>query len=88
MLRSEAKDQIIREPQRYLQLDNQSQHRHSGKPSYICPICGSGTGKKGTGITSKDGIHFTCWAGCLLGWMLYQQRYYRYYRARGRANRL
>lgn len=46
MLRSEAKDQIIREPQRYLQLDNQSQHRHSGKPSYICPICGSGTGKK------------------------------------------
>ncbi len=64
MLRSEAKDQIIREPQRYLQLDNQSQHRHSGKPSYICPICGSGTGKKGTGITSKDGIHFTCWAGC------------------------
>ena len=64
MLRSEAKEQIIREPQRYLQLDNQSQHRHSGRPSYICPICGSGTGKKGTGITTKDGIHFTCWAGC------------------------
>ena len=28
---------------------------------YICPVCGSGSGPKGTGITSKDGnIHFTC----------------------------
>ena len=31
---------------------------------YICPICGSGTGKKGTGITTKDGKHYTCWKGC------------------------
>lgn len=30
---------------------------------YICPICGSGSGPNGTGITTKDGIHFTCWAG-------------------------
>lgn len=35
----------------------------SGK-GYICPICGSGSGKKGTGLTTKDGEHFTCWAGC------------------------
>lgn len=35
----------------------------SGK-GYICPICNSGSGKSGTGITTKDGIHFTCWAGC------------------------
>ena len=35
----------------------------SGK-GYICPVCKSGTGKKGTGITTKDGVHFTCWAGC------------------------
>lgn len=35
------------------------------KKGRICPVCGSGTGKKGTGITSKDGIHWTCWAnGC------------------------
>ena len=35
----------------------------SGK-GYICPICGSGGGDKGTGITlNKDNIHFTCWAG-------------------------
>lgn len=32
----------------------------SGK-GYICPLCGSGTGSKGTGMTTKDGIHFTCW---------------------------
>lgn len=31
---------------------------------YVCPICGSGTGKKGTGITTRDGIHFTCFKGC------------------------
>lgn len=41
----------------YLQLDK-------SKKGYICPICGSGTGKNGTGITTKDEIHFTCWAGC------------------------
>lgn len=34
----------------------------SGK-GYICPICGSGSGEHGTGITTKDGIHFTCWGG-------------------------
>lgn len=35
----------------------------SGK-GYVCPICGSGSGKNGTGISSKDGgQHFTCWAG-------------------------
>ncbi|NCD12084.1 MAG: DNA primase [Epsilonproteobacteria bacterium] len=35
----------------------------SGK-GYICPICNSGSGKNGTGLTTKDGQHFTCWAGC------------------------
>lgn len=30
---------------------------------YICPICRSGTGSKGTGITTKDDVHFTCFAG-------------------------
>ncbi len=34
----------------------------SGK-GYICPICNSGSGAKGTGITTTDNIHFTCWAG-------------------------
>ena len=40
------------------------QRDKSGK-GFICPICGSGNGKNGTGITSRDnGIHFTCWRGC------------------------
>ena len=39
------------------------QRDDSGK-GYVCPICGSGTGKHGTGITTKDGKHYTCWAGC------------------------
>lgn len=49
------KEEIHRNTQYYLQKDK------SGK-GYICPICNSGSGKKGTGITSKDNIHFTCWS--------------------------
>lgn len=64
MLRSEAKEQIISNPGRYLTPDKQSQHRHGRNISYVCPICGSGTGSNGTGITTRDGVHFTCWAGC------------------------
>ncbi len=29
---------------------------------FICPICNSGTGKNGTGIKTKDNIHFTCFS--------------------------
>ncbi len=54
MLRNEAKEYIIARSREHLRPDN------SGK-GYICPICGSGSGKNGTGITTKDGIHFTCW---------------------------
>lgn len=57
MNRAEAKNYINNNPQEHLTKDK------SGK-GYICPVCGSGTGKTGTGITTKDGIHFTCWAGC------------------------
>ena len=37
----------------------------SGK-GYICPICGSGSGEKGTGITENPQSRgrFTCWTGC------------------------
>lgn len=31
------------------------------RKGYVCPICGSGSGQDGTGITTKDGIHFLCW---------------------------
>lgn len=57
MDREQAKQYIQERAKDYLQQD------HSRK-GYICPICGSGSGKNGTGITTKDGIHFTCWAGC------------------------
>lgn len=51
----QAADYINANPSQFLQRD-----RHNG---FICPICDSGRGKNGTGITSKDGKHFTCWAG-------------------------
>ena len=57
MNKQEAKEYIIGHATEYLQRDK------SGK-GYVCPVCGSGTGKKGTGITTRDGVHYTCWAGC------------------------
>lgn len=57
MNREEARQYIIQRGKERLTPDR------SGK-GYICPICGSGSGKNGTGITTKDGVHFTCWAGC------------------------
>lgn len=30
--------------------------------TYICPLCGNGSGKDGDGITSKDGVHYKCFA--------------------------
>ena len=57
-----------RGPDHYLTRDR------SGK-GFICPICGSGSGKSGTGITSKR----QC-ALYLLGRMLHKRRCYRHHR--------
>ena len=57
MNREQVKNYIQENATRYFNPDK------SGK-GYICPICGSGSGDKGTGITTKDNIHFTCWVGC------------------------
>ena len=57
MNREQAKEEIRHRAKEWLSPDK------SGK-GYVCPICGSGSGKSGTGITTKDGVHFTCWAGC------------------------
>ena len=57
MTREEKKLYIIEHATENFQRDR------SGR-GYICPICGSGSGNKGTGITTRDGKHFTCWAGC------------------------
>ena len=56
--RKETEENIRNRATEYLKPDK------TGK-GYICPVCGSGSGPRGTGITSKDGnIHFTCWRGC------------------------
>lgn len=57
MNREEAKQYIQARAKDYLQPDR-------SKKGFICPVCGSGQGKNGTGITTKDGVHYTCWAGC------------------------
>lgn len=57
MNREEARQYIIERGRDYLTPDK------SGN-GFICPICGSGSGRNGTGITTKDGVHYTCWAGC------------------------
>mgnify|MGYP001036209177 CR=1 FL=1 len=57
MNKEEARQYIIQRGKEHLHLDKT-------RKGYVCPICGSGSGSKGTGITTKDGVHFTCWAGC------------------------
>lgn len=58
MDREQAKQYIRMRSKDYLTPDR------SGK-GWVCPVCGSGSGEDGTGITTKDGgIHFTCWVGC------------------------
>ena len=52
-----VKKAILDKTTSYLERDK------SGK-GFVCPICGSGKGKHGTGITTRDGIHYTCWRGC------------------------
>lgn len=58
MNRDRAKEYLKSHATDYLTPDK-------SRKGYVCPICGSGSGKKGTGITSKDGgEHFSCWTGC------------------------
>ena len=59
----EALDYIHEHPETVLTPDTTTSKRPTGRhKGYVCPLCGSGTGSNGTGITSKDGIHFTCWS--------------------------
>lgn len=56
LTRDEALQYIHEHPETYL--------RKARVDGYICPICGSGSGPNGTGITTKDGKRFSCWRGC------------------------
>lgn len=66
---------IKNNPQVYLQRDKK------GK-GWICPVCGSGTGIKGTGMTEGKGEYkglFTCW-NCgethdVIGWIKIRENY-------------
>lgn len=55
MKRTEAIDYIVNRPYDHLQKARRGN-------TYICPLCGSGTGEHGTGMSTKDGKHFTCWS--------------------------
>lgn len=56
MRRDEAKEYMLAHPEIYLRKDG------SGK-GYVCPLCGSGSGKNGTGMSSRDGgRHWKCFA--------------------------
>lgn len=67
MTREETQEYIREHAVEYFSRDK------SGK-GYICPICGSGGGRKGTGITEnpKSKAHFTCWAGCFSNADIYE----------------
>ena len=53
---------IHEHPEIYLSKDK------SGR-GWICPICGSGSGRNGTGMTESKVVKgcFTCWAGSCFG---------------------
>ena len=57
MREAEFKQYVYDHPEIYLDRDR------SGK-GYLCPICDSGNGPKGTGLSTRDRVHYTCWAGC------------------------
>lgn len=62
MTRDEAREYILAHATEYLKPDG------NGK-GYICPVCGSGSGRHGTGLQlGKNGRTFTCFAGgCVNG---------------------
>lgn len=46
---------------RYIRENARLYLQKARRIGYICPLCGNGTGRDGDGMTTKDGIHFTCW---------------------------
>lgn len=58
MTRTQAREYALSHSADYLQSIT-SRDKHGG---YICPLCQSGSGKKGTGMSSRDKVHYTCWS--------------------------
>jgi len=61
LTREEAREYIDRQIGAELP---KAKKRVSGYDTFICPICGNGSGADGTGICTKDGKHYTCFRGC------------------------
>ena len=57
MTQEQAREYVNRQLQEELP---KAPKKVSGYDTYICPLCGNGSGKDGTGISTKDGIHYTC----------------------------
>ena len=55
--REEAKTYIKTHPEVILQ---QARESANGYPTYICQLCGNGSGSSGTGMATKDGIYWHC----------------------------
>lgn len=55
--RDEAKNYIKTHPEVVL---DQAPQDVGGYPTYVCQLCGNGTGESGTGMTTKDGIYWHC----------------------------
>lgn len=76
MNRSDAAKEVKSRYAEYLQT---AKKRVGGKPTYICPLCGNGTGSTGDGMTIDphgDGTQFRCWKCGFYGDIvdLYQQQ--------------
>ena len=55
----------VQDAKQYILNHSKDYFQKARRKGYVCPICESGSGPKGTGVTeNKDGVHFTCWAGC------------------------
>lgn len=59
-------EKYLPELKEHVKAHSSDYFRPAKSHGYICPICGSGSGVHGTGITTRDGIHYTCWAGCFI----------------------
>lgn len=59
MRREEAKDFVRNQEPTFLK---RAKRNINGRPSYVCPVCGNGSGNDGTGIAldPKDRKHYKC----------------------------
>ena len=55
--REEAKNYIKEHPEVLLK---QARENANGYPTYVCQICGNGSGSSGTGMATQDGIYWHC----------------------------